>query len=306
MTPEQREAKLRQIADNDIRLLQAQAELEQQQVELFGIVLPPQQIEREVQDAASAWLTPSALFNMIQQYLTNACGGTSYITGDSALKTLRLGQEPRQRILEDFQKLARRTSPLYRGWEQWLRGTEQRLEITFDDACASEKREAAFITPIHPFAVQAASALGFASPVYTAFRVRNSNFPPGKYPFAIYQWRKRGIRDDALLQPICADSALTEQFFELLQNAEPATDSTEGLPEQSVFDALEASHYHLWSQARSEHLEMTAQIARFRREGLRVSHNARIAGLNERLGLISEVRDSPDAKFTNQQRTGRL
>ncbi|MBW2021209.1 MAG: DEAD/DEAH box helicase family protein, partial [Deltaproteobacteria bacterium] len=70
----ERREKLQQLADNQIRLMQEQEELEQKQVELFGIRLPEDQLKKEINEASSFWLSPEAIRNLITNYLQNTCG----------------------------------------------------------------------------------------------------------------------------------------------------------------------------------------------------------------------------------------
>ena len=286
----EREARLQQIADNDIRLIQEQERLEQQQVEFFGLVLPPHQLEQDVRDASSAWLEPKALQNLVQSYLTKQCGGDAHILGDRPLKTLRLNQDARNILLEDLRRLPRKASPIYREWEKWLKGSDYLQEITFDSICAGERRQSMFLTPIHPLVQQAATLQQEAPPFRTSCRVVTNAIPPGEYPFAIYQWQKHGIREDAALQPICLEPKLTEQFLSLLETADPAVGYEIAFPDASVFEQLESAHYSLWSQARTRHQEETIQIARYRKESLRVSHQSRLALLREQQAQTNEER----------------
>jgi ATP-dependent helicase HepA len=288
LTGAEREARLQQIADNEIRVIQEQAELEEKQAELFGIMLPPQQIAQEVQDASSAWLTPDALQNLVQTYLTQTVGGDDHfqsVQGEKNVKWLRLGQDARNRLLEDYRKLPRQSSPVAREWEKYLKGSEQRIEVTFDAQAAADRRGAVFITPVHPLAQQAAFLQREAPPFHTAFSVPTDaadGIAAGSYPFAIFQWQRRGVRDDALLQPVCADPALTERFLALLAAAGPASDDLlAAFPDPSAFNELEAAHYALWSEARANHQEETRQVVRYRRESLRVSHTARVRLLEQ-------------------------
>jgi len=266
-------------------LIQEQQRLEDEQTKLFGIVLPREQLEDEVARASSLWLTPSALQNVIRSYLTQVCGGEAHIQGERAVKTLRLSQEARSRLLNDFRRLARLTSPVFREWEKWLKGADQRLDITFDGRCASENRGVVFITPVHPLVQQAASARADVSvPFRTAFRVAaDQGVAAGRYPFAVYHWRRLGFRDDSQLQPVCAGPVSQETFIQLLQRAEPLHLSNDEFPAQPLFDELDSQHYSLWAQARAEHQDNVQQVARYRAESLRVSHEARVALLREQL-----------------------
>ncbi len=209
LTEAERQARLQQIADNEIRLVQEQQALEEQQAELFGNALPLKQFEQDVKDATSAWLSPSALQNLIEHYLSETCGGEGHILGGKALKTLRLNQEARNRLLQDCNKLPAAKSAPRRDWELWLKRDEAHLAITFESACAGDNRSTAFITPVHPLAQQAARLFTDVPPFRTVCRVTDDEIPPGTYPFAIYQWQKRGIRDDVEFQPVCANKQLT-------------------------------------------------------------------------------------------------
>ncbi len=281
LTDDERETRLQQLADNEIRLLQEQEALEDQQAELFGLALPLHQIEAEVRDASSAWLLPSAMQNLIQRYLTAACGGDEHILGQRPLKTLRLGQDARNRLLQDYQKLPRQNSPTSREWEKWLRGTEPHLLITFEGKCAAEERKCEFITPIHPLAQQAARAQENAPPFSTVCAVATDFAPPGNYPFAIYQWQMRGVRDDVAFRFLCTDTELEASFVTLLETAQDAPDHYRAMPSEEEFEQLETQHYTAWSQARTEHQAQTMRIVQRRRSSLSTSHQARLSLLRE-------------------------
>ncbi|MEI6704516.1 MAG: helicase-related protein, partial [Deltaproteobacteria bacterium] len=190
LTPEERQARLQQVADNEIRIIQEQAELEEKQADLFGLRLPNKNDE-DIKSAESFWLSPSALQQLLEKYLEKVAGGQQeHILGDKPLKTLRLSQEMRDALLADFRKLTYKVSPLYREWEKWLKGSNQHFPLTFEAACATEHRDAAFITPIHPLAIQAGRAIAPEQKLCTMFRVMDTTITPGKYPFAVYQWQK--------------------------------------------------------------------------------------------------------------------
>lgn len=284
LTEEERQRKLQQLADNDIRLLKEQADLEEKQAELFGLRLPMQQTEEEIRQTASYWLTAGALQNLIERYLEKLCGGgQEYILGEKSFKTLRLGQEARSRLFDDLRKLPRKASPLYREWEKWLKGGDPHLSITFDAACAADRREATFITPVHPLALQASQSLGEPKALYTAFRVANAEVAPGHYPFAIYRWQKHGIREDVSFQPVCADPPVGERFLALMEDAQPLEAEQTTLPEQHIFERLDEQHHRLWSTARAEHQNHNLLLAQYRKESLQTSHNARLGILHEQL-----------------------
>lgn len=298
LTDYEREQRLQQLADNQIRRLQEQTRLEEQQAELFGILLPPQQIEQEIRDATSVWLSPAALQNLIQRYLTVVVGGEEHIQGGTTegggIKTLRLSQEARNRLLEGSRRLPRQNSAaLHREWEKWLRGSDQRLEITFDAEAAATRRGVMFVTPIHPLAQQAARHFdaGRNGPFRTAIRVMRASFgdelggaipASGVYPFVVYQWQRRGIRDDAQLQFVAVDAVVTANFSMLIERGQPV-DAQVDFPKEAVYHELDSRHFTVWQTALDEHRAVTEQVAAYRRESLRVTYEARANLLREKL-----------------------
>jgi ERCC4-related helicase len=284
LTEDERREKLQQIADNQIRLIQEQQELEEKQVELFGIRLPAEQMQNEIEQASSFWLSPSALLNLASQYLRTVCGDEQdYILGEKPLKTLRLSQEARNRLLQDFRKLPRQASAAFREWENWLKGTNPHLAITFEAACATGHPEATFITPLHPLVRQAADTYEFGQHVMTAFAVSDDSLLPGVHPFVIYQWQIHGIHEDLMLQPICQDETMRSLLTKLLENGHSISPEPEEMPARSVFDDLDSQHYKLWTEAREKHRDRTRQLASYRKESLMTSHRARLALLKEQL-----------------------
>ncbi|MFQ5672984.1 MAG: DEAD/DEAH box helicase [Nitrospinales bacterium] len=284
LSAEERREKLQQLADNKIRSIQEQEKLEEKQAELFGIHLSKEQFKKEIDEASNFWLSPLAIQNLVANYLQAIYGENhEFILGEKPLKTLRLAQEARNRLLDDFQKLPRQNAPLFRDWENWLKGDNPHLPITFDADCASRHHDAAFIIPQHPLARQAAEAFDLKERAVTTLKVRDESAPAGDHLFAVYQWRFQGIREDLVLRPVAGSEAVAVYLGKLLEKAEENPARQENLPNPSAWDKLDAEHYKLWSEAREKHRLQTREQAQYRRESLKTSHNARISLLKEQL-----------------------
>ncbi|MDY0168908.1 MAG: Swt1 family HEPN domain-containing protein [Thermoguttaceae bacterium] len=282
LTPEQQRERLQQLADNKIRLLQEQEALEEKQRELLGLNIPPDQSEQAVQDAASYWLSPTALQNMVARYLVRRCGERQeYILGEKLLKTLRLSLDARKRLLEDFQKLPRDRSPVFRSWEKWLKGGDQHLTITFDPQGAADAADVILINPLHPLVRQASYGLAESKPLVTACKVQRSDLTPGEYPFAIYQWQVRGLREDLRFQAVSTDGGVTDSLMDLLEVAEPMESAEVAAPSDSILNDLDTIHYSLWDSARTQHRDDVSQLVEYRRESLGKSYAARMAVASE-------------------------
>ena len=288
LSEEDRRAKLQQLADNKIRLVQEQDKLEQRQMELFGIRLPKDQMKKEIEEATSFWLSPASLRRLVTLYLQNTCGkGREFILGEKSLKTLRLSQDARNSLLHDFQQLPKQNTPVYREWETWLKESTPLLSITFESACASQNPAAAFIMPLHPLVKQAAMSLEAKPPAATTLKVQTSEVPEGRYEFVIYQWRFHGIREDLILKPVASAKELTPRLGRLLEKAMDAPPDGPGDIATPTPDALDAQHHKLWSEARAQHQQHTQELVVYRKESLSTSHRARLALLQDQLEQAS-------------------
>jgi len=281
LAPDEIRVRLQQIADNEIRLIREQALLEERQKDLFGIRLPEQQFEKEIQHVTSFWLSPLALQNLIQYYLAQNCGTEqTYILGEKPQKRLRLSQETRNIILNHLQQLPRQASPVFREWERWLKGSSPHLSVTFEAMCAAEKREVTFLNAIHPLAQQAAQTFRKNEVLYTAFSVTDSSLTPGTYHFGIWLWQKAGIRDEVVFQPVCNNQTIADRFLDVLEHGSPIQPGEIQLPDHAVFDRLDVYHQGIWSKAQAVHKAYNIELAQYRKESLQTSHRAYISQLH--------------------------
>ena len=280
----ERGEQLQQLADNKIRLIQEQNELEQKQLELFGIRLPQNQMNQEIEQASSYWLSPVSIRRLVTIYLQRTCGrDQEFILGEKTLKTLRLSQEGRNNLLEDFREISRQNTGVYREWENWLKGGDPHLIITFDSECASQHPEAAFIMPLHPLVKQAAATFNMKRRVVTVLRSQSNIVPKGSYEFAVYQWQFHGIREDLALQPVASNDMATKHLSSLLEKAEGMPTEGVDIPDSNTWDSLDTRHHEVWSDARAQHQRRIQELVEYRRESLKTSHRARIALLEEQL-----------------------
>lgn len=278
LSPEEQAGRLQQLADNQIRAIQEQAKLEEEQSKLFGLHLPTRD-EDMVRDASSFWLSQSMLANLIERYLAQMEPDKPQRSlARKPVVTLQLAQDVREKLLVDFRPL-NLGSATARSWERWLKGSDPYLALTFDAITASDRRDVAFINPTHPLARQAAHAIHTEAPPVCNLMAVTDAVSPGRYPYAIYRWQKVGLKDDFTFQPVCTDPTLVGHLLKLLATAQ-AKDAD--LPLTSDEEAvLEQAHYRLWSDARAEHNEQVQQHANTRMASLDTTHAARLAVLEE-------------------------
>ncbi len=282
LTEEERSTKLQQLADNQIRLIQEKERLENQQLELFGIRFPDDRMEKEVEDASSFWLSPESIQRIVTLYVQRKLETEQeYILGERSLKRLRLSGPARESLLRDFRQLPRERSPVYREWENWLKGDDQHLPITFEADCATQHPKSVFIMPIHPLVKQAALALEREQSVFTALKAQSNDVPSGRYDFAIYQWQFHGIKEDMILKPIATSEVIRPHLSRLLEGA--VDSNVQETNQAARRDELETLHQQLWAEGREDHRQRTKALAAYRKESLRTSHRARVALLHEQL-----------------------
>ena len=282
LTQEERRIKLQQLADNKILLVQEQEQLEAQQLDLFGLRFPEDRMEKEVEDASSFWLSPASIQRFVTRYLLQKIGTEQeFILGEKPLKTLRLAEGARNALLTDLQPFSGKKSRVYREWENWLKGSDPHLPITFEADCATRYPDAVFIMPTHPLVKQAAVALNTEQDVVTRLKVKTNKVPLGRYEFAIYQWRYLGIREHLVIKPVASSGELTPHLNDLLEKA--VDSDTQGSDGPIAQEALEKMHQHLWAEARNKHRERTQALADYRKESLSTSHQKRVSLLEERI-----------------------
>lgn len=282
LSTEEREARLHQLADNGIRQIREEQELESKQAELFGLNLPTQAWNDELKAAESSWLAPAALENAVSVYLASRLQSDSdHLLGVKALKTLRLSQEARNLLLEDFKRLPRSNDPETRTWEKWLKGTEPTASVTFDQETAADTSTAMHLTLFHPLLRQAACHLELKDSARVDLSISSDVVPPGKYPFVLYRWRYQGLKPDETLVPISVDPVLDAILLELLRTAMDSSDATSS--SGTEFESLDARHHQQWAEARGNYITENRQWGEHRAQSLTVSHRARCKAIQDQI-----------------------
>ncbi len=194
LSPEQAEKKAKQMADNAIRLVKEQQQLEAESGELLGL---DEGFVEEVKnlEAESRYVTPDELRLMIEKFLENIGGK---ITNDNqfGLYRLRLNKDGRATLLEKVRSIVKDRSTV--GFSHWLEGSD--LLITFDQTTAVEHRDIAFITPIHPLAKV---AIGYwenlKDMLVTKIAIQDDTMPSGQYLFVCDLWKTLGVKSEIRL-----------------------------------------------------------------------------------------------------------
>lgn len=281
LTEGERAARLQQLADNGIRRIREEQELEEKESELFGLNVPKHSWREDIEAAENAWLSPSAIQGCVTSYLKLKLGVDSeYIQGDKSLKNLKLSQAARIALLEDYGALKRSLDPVARQWEKWLKGNAPNLPVTFDQDTASENHAAVHLSVLHPLVRQAARFLKVDEPMRCRLEVMD-DLPLGEHRFAIYRWTKHGIRLDEEFVVVADHPEVERQLMDVLPRARQVKDN--GSLTSSDCDELDGLHYAKWVAAQGDHIATNQQLAEHRIQSLTVSHRARIRTLEDQL-----------------------
>lgn len=187
LTDQERNERLQQLADNEIRVIAESEALEERESELFGVRITRSRIDDDIAKASSRWLEPSALERLVGLHLERVLDvGRNPILGQGAAKTLRLSAEARRRLIAPRARGMRPTT-VEREWEAWLRGDQPTLGMTFEREAANADRSLAFITPVHPLTQAAARSVAGEEELRVSVAVSAPGKSPGDHPFALYQ-----------------------------------------------------------------------------------------------------------------------
>jgi superfamily II DNA or RNA helicase len=282
LSAEERAQRLQQLADNGIRQVREEQELESKQSELFGLNVPNRSWRDEIQAAETFWLSPVVILGAVTTYLAARLGSDlDHLLGDKPLKTLRLSQEARGLLLDDYKRLPRSIEPVAREWEKWLKGAQPTLSVTFEQEAAAENPKTVHLSVVHPLVRQAARFLEITEPKYFTLAVQSNELPLGTHHFALYRWTKDGVRPDELLVAVADDPQLEVSLLALLQSG--GAPSPEPLPDAAECDALDARHHHRWAEAQANHIAENRQLVEHRIQSLTVSHRARCKAIEDQV-----------------------
>lgn len=268
LTPDERARQLAQLADNDIRRIQEQQELEAKQAELFGLDIARWQ--EDLADAETPWLAPAAVEHLVVAYLAHRLGAAhDVLLGEGPLKTLRLSQDARATVGNDAGRAPRSADDTAREWERWLKGATPTLAVTFDQDTAAKNRTVVHLSLTHPLVRQAAAFFTRAEPAEVHLSVSDEWLAPGTLRFALYRWTLKGVRDDERIVVVSDRGDVDDLLLDVLSRAVDGTGSA------TDYVDLDTRHHAKWSRARAEHVADNQQQVEFRIRSLDASHAAR-------------------------------
>jgi putative helicase len=280
LTDEERNIKLEQMADNEVRKMQELNRLEEEEKELFGFDLTELTTSHEIKKAESPWISGYFLQKLIENYITAIVGKGQYIIGESSLKTIRLSASARQILRDDLKKLTGGRNALRRSWQNYLSGNKPNHSITFDPEAASKERDSFFITAMHPLAKQAAKYYSHRESAYLHLQLHTSEIPSGQYVFSVYAWQYTGYNTYTKLITVCENEKIAVELPFLLEDA----DSSESKPNgQFNWSSIENHHVSMWLEAREKHKSEIKALEAYKLESITNTFRNRIRSLEQQI-----------------------
>lgn len=288
LTEEERQKKLEQMADNEVRKLQELNRLEEEEKELFGFDLSEHMTSKEIQKAESPWISPKNLQIMVEQYLLQLLGKGTYFLGEGDLKQLRLSYDARQKLREEFLALPGGRNAIRQNWEHYLKGREPIHAITFESETANRYRNAFFITATHPLVKQAAAHFASSDQAYIRLEYSSDELPEGEYKFSVYAWSYAGLRPHFRMAVVCDDGEIAEELPSILQEAQanmaPVT------IDPSNWETLEEKHFSMWSEEKGRTVDDAAKTAAYKLGSLSNSYDIKKRSLEQRIADATDER----------------
>ena len=299
LTEDERQMMIEKLADNEVMRVNEIRSLEQQEKSLYGFDLSNYVQNSEVQEAESEWISPKSMQELVNLYLDDYLGEGEYLRGKSEEKTLRLAQDKRQLLMDEFKQLKLPTinNEANRLWKAYLKSSNAILRVTFDSTYAKDNRDIQFLTQMHPLVLQAAKYESKDFPCELCISVEDSGLAAGNYEFLIYAWKYVGLRPDIKLVPISDNKEVEDNILSMLQYGTEYNLSTGN--HNAAWEAMDSVHYERWNETKMKYVSDVKAECDYRLEQL--SHS-----LNQQQAIVRQQIESATDEKIKRMRTYQL
>lgn len=289
LTEVERNIKIEKMADNEVMKVQEMQRLEQEEKSLYGFDLSNFVQNKDVQDAENVWITPQSIQEMVEMFLSDYLDEGEYIRGKSDLKSLRLAQDKRKKLLEHLKDVTiTNTNNASRLWKAYLKSAKPTLQVTFDSVCAKDNRDVTFLTQMHPLVIQAATFESNELPCEVGVSICSDELPAGDYEFLIYVWKYKGLRPDIRLVAVSDNEIVQKNILSYLQySAEYEFKDDE---HEEAWNQMDQLHYAKWQAAKAAYTTDVQNDCSYRLEQLGHSFNKREVILRDQIKMASDER----------------
>jgi len=278
----EREARLRQLADNEVARIHELERLEDQQGALLG--LTTESFESRVAEASTEWLEDDKVRGLVRSYFEAVLPGRRIGLQPGKVAVVRLDEQAAGRITEDLRSAIGADAHL----ERILRRPPIALRFTTDAELAADEDDVELLGATHPIVLAAAQHAALSGVPRASLRVRSQQVPPGRYPVAVHSWTRLDSRDTLTLRYISTDPLVEAAAGALLAMAVD-NDSKETLSPPEL-EMLEQRHHIEWEAARGKHVARAKAAGAQRVASLKAQRDRQLRVVEESASKVSETK----------------
>lgn len=270
LTPEEKAARYQQLADNEIRELQENEKLENENCNLLGISINKKELDKEIKDATNCWLLPNEIMFLVSKYLSHIKEGSFIPEKDKTIYNLRFSRESKNLLFNDYKNLNLKDSLRDNEWEDFLKKGEQYISFAFQSDYQSANEKCILITIQHPLVKQAIeyfkSSMDINKSTYISIRNENLDIT-GKHYFIVYRWTYHGVTTESKIKIISDDTNIEKELSDnisLLNNF----NTEETSYDKSKWDILDSIHEEKWNKEKEEFNNKTKELINYYKQNV--------------------------------------
>lgn len=267
LSSEQKEEKLRQLADNKIRLINENQIMEENQYDFLSIRMPYEDDKKKIQEFTNFWLTPEKIENLLKAYIQEKYAKRIFEYTNQSFE-IRFSKDEKNNLLSEYYAIKSEMTYIDKSWIAFLKGPDNSFRYTFSADVAKEK-DICIMNALHPLALLASRMKNEKQQVIMQYQ--NSGLAGRQVGFAIYEWRYAGDRNMSQLKIITDQQDVVEIIEDMVK---ASTVIQKDLPgRQNSFSEL---HSKLWTAEREKYKAKQLDIYSRRQESLRLSYQKRL------------------------------
>lgn len=275
----EREARLRQLADNEVARIQELERLEDQQGALLG--LTTESFESRVAEASSGWLEDDKVRGLVRSYLETVLPGRRIALHSGKVAVVRLDEDAALKVVGHLRAVGGDGR-----LERMLRRPPYVLRLTTDAELAADDDDVELLGATHPIVLAAAQHAVLTGVPKASLRVRSKLVPPGQYPVAVHSWTRLGSRDTLTLRYVSADPSVEAAADTLLAMA--VDGDAQARLDAIQAELLETRHHAEWQSAREKHVSRASAAGAQRVASLRAQRDRQLRVVAENASKVSD------------------
>ncbi|MDF9751559.1 helicase-related protein [Arthrobacter sp. ES3-54] len=280
LSESEREARLRQLADNEVARIHELERLEDQQGALLG--LTTESFESRIAEASTEWLEDDKISGLVRSYF-ETMSGRRIALQPGRIAVVRLDENTAAQIGDNLRAVGGDAR-----LERLLRRIPVVLRLTTDAELAADEDDVELLGATHPIVLAAAQHAALAGVPTASLRVRSNLVPPGHYPVAVHSWTRFDSRDTLTLRYVSTDASVEAAADALLAMAVDGGPQTGLGPMQA--EMLEQRHHVEWESARDKHVARAKAAGAQRVASLKAQRDRQLRVVEENASKVSDAK----------------